>query len=96
MNNAERVYIARSLLAVADTLERGGQAFSVSAAKKLSKKAAKNMIANAYGKVGHGVQIDIMDIGKVFAEGEKALAADPSGATLEQALEGILKKIRKN
>jgi len=66
--------------------------------KKLTKKQTDKLIEQTFYKkgVGYGVQINIMDIGKVFAAGRQALMDDPTGATLEKALKDILKVLRYN
>lgn len=55
--------------------------------KPLSKKALDKLIESLYYKHASGLQINIMDIGKVFKAGEKAYAA---GGDVEQAVKDAI------
>lgn len=61
--------------------------------KKLSKKALEREIEKVFNRVGHGVQIGIMDLGSIFKAGEKAYAA---GEDMERAIKAAIEKVRKN
>jgi hypothetical protein len=50
-------------------------------------------IEKIYYKLGHGVQIDIMDIGKVFKMGQAAYEKD---GDIESGLAAAIKHFRKN
>lgn len=56
--------------------------------KPLSKKALDKLIEQIYYKHASGLQINIMDIGKVFKAGEEAYAA---GGDVEQAVKDAIK-----
>ena len=61
-------------------------------------KAADKRIERAYCATCDGIQIDIMDISKVFAHGKQALASDPNmdDAALGVAVRAFVETIRKN
>jgi hypothetical protein len=61
--------------------------------KKLTKKEIERLIEVTYYKHGHGVQIDIMDIPKIFKIGEKAIA---DGKDLEEAIKQAIELLRRN
>lgn len=54
--------------------------------KTMSQKTKDRLINALYHRHCSGIQIDIMDIGKVFKEGERLLA---SGLTDEDAGNGL-------
>jgi len=62
-------------------------------ALKAEAKRNERLIETTYYANCSGVQIDMMDIGKVFAEGEKALA---EGRDLKTAIVAFVETIRKN
>lgn len=53
-------------------------------------------IEQAYYRSCSGVQIDIMDIGKVFKAGHAALLAGADEAGLEKAVVDFVQTIRRN
>ncbi|MGH9920962.1 MAG: hypothetical protein ACRD6W_19100, partial [Nitrososphaerales archaeon] len=59
--------------------------------KKLGKKQTDTLIESTYRKHCNGIQINIMDIGKVFAAGRKALE---EGRDLDQAIIDFVETIR--
>jgi len=61
--------------------------------KKLKGKALEKEIEKVYYKLGHGVQIDIMDIGAVFKMGAAGYEKD---GDIEAAIAAAIKKFRKN
>jgi len=62
-----------------------------SRAEKREQKRIDALIDNAYTETCAGIQIDIMDICKVFAEGRKALA---EGRDLKTAIRAFVETIR--
>ena len=64
----------------------------IEAQKALSKKQLDKMVEQAYYKQGRGVQINIMDIGKLFKDVSEAYLA---GQDLDEAVKAI-KKYRQN
>jgi len=63
------------------------------APKKLKGKALDKEIEKSYYKLGHGVQIDIMDISKVFKMGQASYEKD---GDIEAGLAAAIKQFRKN
>lgn len=68
----------------------------LSRAQKAAAKAIDVRIERAYGSACQGVQINILDIPKVFDEGRRALAAGADDAALEEAIKAFVAKIRQN
>jgi hypothetical protein len=66
------------------------------ASAKALKNAARKRVEEAYYRSCSGVQIDIMDISKVFAVGEKAVAEGADDTALEAAIVDFVQTIRKN
>lgn len=66
--------------------------------KKLSRKQRELRINRLYGQRCSGVQIDIMDIGKVFAAAERAMDQQPeiSDEQLGNEIAEFVETIRKN
>ena len=64
--------------------------------KKLSKKALEREIERIYGKHGHGVQVPIMDLGKIFKAGEDAYASSGDLDAVDTAVKDAIQKYRKN
>jgi len=63
----------------------------VAATKKLTKNQERNLIDRVYNENCCNIQINMMDIGKIFAEGHKALA---EGRDLKTAIVEFVEKIR--
>ena len=61
-----------------------------------AEKLADRRIELVYRRWCSGVQIDIMDIGKVFAVGHKAIAEGADDAALERAIVAFVETIRRN
>lgn len=59
-------------------------------------KLIEQRIERAYYKTCSGVQINVMDIDKVFDAGRKALRMSDSEADLERAIVEFVATIRKN
>lgn len=66
------------------------------AASKAADKAARRRVEAAYSATCSGVQIDMMDIPRVFAVGLKAIAEGADDATLQAAIVTFVATIRKN
>ena len=69
------------------------------ATKKLTKrqlKAIDKRVEQAYYATCSGVQINIMNIGKVFAAGRAALAAGADETGLRAAIVEFVETIREN
>jgi hypothetical protein len=64
--------------------------------KKLSKKALERELERLYGKHGYGVQVPILDLGKIFKAGEQAYAGGGGIEAAEAALKAAIQKYRKN
>lgn len=63
---------------------------------KRQLKAAEARVDRAYMRICSGVQINIMDIGKVFKVGMAAIAAGADETALETAIVNFVQTIRKN
>lgn len=63
--------------------------------KKLSKKALDRELEKLYNRHGYGVQVPILDLGKIFKAGEEAYAGGDLQAA-EAALKAAIEKYRKN
>lgn len=63
----------------------------MAATKKLTKNQERNLIDRVYNENCRNIQINIMDIGKIFAEGHKALA---EGRDLKTTIVEFVEKIR--
>jgi hypothetical protein len=61
---------------------------------KQQKKADGARITAAYGKVADGVSIPIMEIPRVYAAGETAIAQGADDAALEAAIGAFVATIR--
>lgn len=61
--------------------------------EKAEAKRIDKMIEQVYSANCSGIQIDVMDINKLFAEGRRAFHA---GEDLAPAIVSFVQKIRKN
>jgi hypothetical protein len=61
--------------------------------KQLSAKQIDKLVERAYYARCSGIQIDVMDISKVFAVGRAAYA---EGRDVEAAIAAFVEEIRKN
>lgn len=59
-------------------------------------RAIDRRIEDVYRQHCTGVQIDIMDIGRVFEAGRRAIAAGADDTALTAAVVGFVESIRKN
>lgn len=70
------------------------------AAPKLKGKKLDDAISKAYYRNGNGVQVNIMDIGKIYDAGKKAYEAadtvEAADAALEEAMKAAIAKFRQN
>ena len=60
------------------------------------KTTARNRIEVAYYQTCKGVQINIMDIPKVFAEGERLIAEGVDDIALAEGIRAFVETIRQN
>jgi len=85
-------------LLVEDT--RTAAAKAPKAAPKLKGKKLDDAISKAYYRNGQGVQVNIMDIGKIYDAGKKAYEAaatvEEADAALEEAMKAAIAKFRQN
>lgn len=63
---------------------------------KQQEKANDKRIESLYHQRCYGIQIDIMDIAKVFAAGKQAIAAGVDDQDLGDAIAAFVQTIRKN
>ena len=61
-----------------------------------AEKLADKRIERAYYKTCSGVQIDVMDIGKVYRAGQAAIASGADDSALESAVKAFVETIRHN
>lgn len=59
-------------------------------------KAVRNRIERAYYAACDGVQVNVMDIPKIFAVGEQAIAEGADDAALQTAIFDFVQTIRTN
>lgn len=64
--------------------------------KTRSEKAMEKKVEQAYYATCSGIQIDIMDISKVFAHGLKVLSEGADDAKLATEIRAFVETIRKN
>ena len=60
------------------------------------EKINDKRIERIYGRACSGVQINVMDIGSVFAVGHRVIAAGADDVELEKAIVAYVDTIRKN
>ena len=65
-------------------------------AAKKAKKAADDLISRAYYATCSGIQINIMDIPKVFAYGRTKLEAGEDFEALKSSVRAYVETIRQN
>lgn len=71
------------------------KAHGIKEAKMTAKKAGK-IVNDLYSKNGHGVQVSIMDLGKISGPAEKILMDGGSEEDAEKAVKDGIEKYRKN
>jgi hypothetical protein len=64
--------------------------------EKAEKKAIEQRIDLAYRRSCDRIQISVLDIGKVFEVGRKAIAEGVDDAELEKRIRAFVETIRKN
>jgi hypothetical protein len=69
---------------------------AMSRSEKMAAKKIDKRIEAAYYRTCNGVQIDIMDISKVFRVGKAALDMGADEAGLETAIKDFVETIRHN
>ena len=65
-------------------------------AEKLAAKIADKRVERAYYKTCSGIQIDIMDIGKIFEFARLKVAEGEDDAALGASIRAYVERIRKN
>ncbi len=83
-------------LAESDVEEAVGSAIKTAKVKRLSPKQLDKQISALWGKVGFGVQVDIMDIGKIFKMATDAYGVTGTIDDVEAALKVAITKFQKN
>lgn len=63
---------------------------------KRQQKVIDKRVEQAYYRTCEGIQISIMDIGKVFDVGRKAIADGADESELEDRIVSFVETIRKN
>jgi len=63
---------------------------------KAMKKKIEKLVEQAYYRTCSGIQIDIMDIGKVFRTGVAAYEAGARDAALDKAVRDFVETIRRD
>lgn len=87
------------LLTEADVPKISWGKSAAKAPKKLKGKKLEHLISRAYSRLGDRVQVNMMDLGKIYSAAEKAYAAaevEEAEAEMEKALEAALTKYRMN
>jgi hypothetical protein len=64
--------------------------------KKTLEKQIENRISAAYSRTCSGVQVDIMDLGKISNVGRKAIAEGCDDKQLGDRIAAFVETIRKN
>jgi hypothetical protein len=64
--------------------------------KKAAAKAISARIEKAYGLACAGVQVNLLDISKIFEAGRKAIESGADDAALQEAIKAFVATIRQN
>lgn len=64
--------------------------------EKIAKNKAEKRVEQAYYRTCSGVQINVMDIGKVFTFGEAIVAQGVTDEVLGEKIKDFVETIRKN
>lgn len=78
------------------TTEKVAAKTAKKASKKVSKKAKEARVSRAYARGCEGVQVSIMDLGKIFALGMSTIEEGVDDAELEKRIAAYVETIRKN
>lgn len=72
------------------------RAYQINAAAKRKAAAEDRIIETAYRATCSGIQINVMDIGKVFAHGRTLLATSKDLTELALGIRAFVETIRQN
>lgn len=62
----------------------------------MRKKKGEDRIEKAYRETCSGVQINVMDIGKIYTEGNRLISAGADDEALRIGIKSFVETLRKN